>query len=451
MRRNQKGRNHRGRGAFLFAAAMIAASSMNFEGVFASEDSYYAAETEGTSPESAYISEDLAAAQEQAVEAARQQEALKEQEAGEAVQSFVNAVRALSDFSREDTKALLELEDEYNALSEEEKDQVSSETLALLKEAEEEVGACNRSDNGVSVEGSLPWYIQFFATLLPDEGKVSDNTWIVVPYEMELKDARTDEVYHLSEGESVTVTMPVPDTALRGQFVVYHKKSDGSVENIVPKIEGDMMSFEATSFSTYFVAGSSVVAGIGITTDFILPEESTEDETSSEEVESESTEGTEEVSEDQSTGQNGNSGNTSNTGQNGNSGSISSTEQNENNGNISNPEQNGNSSNSSGTENNGISGNTPDTENNTGSETSNQENTGSSDNTGSAPGAASSSETGSTQPQMSTDGTPQTDPSVPLQASPAQTGDETEILYLVILSVAAFLILSGSAVMKKRG
>ena len=464
MRRFNIGRSFRWRGAILGAAAVLSFWSGSYEGVIAAEDSAYmseailpvsadAGETEGVSPESAYISEADADAEEMAMEQADEQELLRESQAGEAVKSFADAVRAFSPQSREDAGKLLELENAYEALSEEEKEAVSSETMSMLREAEAKIGTYNRTDNDVSVSGNLPWYVQFSAKLLPDEGKVNDTTWIVVPYEMELRDLRTGEAYKLPEGESVTVTMPVPETFLRGNFVIYHYKSDGEVEMIVPDIQGDTMSFEATSFSRYSVAGSTVVAGIGITTDFNYPanteeseesSDSTEDteENSESDTETETTESTEESENAPGTEENGSTEPVSDTENTGNSGTTAGTENTGNNGTTPSTENTGNSGTTPSTENS--NGTVPGTEN-IGTVSNSENSNGQSDNS-----TNPSSGTNSTEPQTNAGETPQNAPSVPVQVSPAQTGDGTEILYLFMTGLTSFMVLSGSIVMKKK-
>ena len=124
--------------------------------------------------------------------------------------------------------------------------------------------AYNHTQLGVSVYGNLPWYVQF-RVKLTDVGKKEENGLkVLVPYELTLWNLYTDSVYTLPEGETVTVTMPVPDVEIDGEFTVFHYKADGSVETIKPVIHGNMMSFETSSFSPFSVAGSTLIAGIGI-------------------------------------------------------------------------------------------------------------------------------------------------------------------------------------------
>lgn len=452
MRMCRPGRSGIWKGIFLGAAVVLTVSNLSIEKT-------RAAGLERSNAEQAYISESDAALQEQSVAKAEEQEAIREQTAGDAVQDFVRAVREFTVQSRDDTQSLLALDQMYEKLNEEEKGQVSSETLTIWKEAQNQMAALNHKDQDVWVEGDIPWYVQFSAVMLADEGKINDSTWIVVPYEMELRDGRNGEVYKLSEGESVTVTMPVPNTLLRGKFVIYHYKSDGTVETIAPHIQGDTMSFEATSFSMYSVAGSSVVAGIGITTEFNFPDEGRESETSSNNNsdETESEDETEKSSKDQTTEKKEDPGKTSDTEK---SGNISGTENKGGSGNTPETDKIGKGENTPGTEKNSNYENVSSTEKKEDlgnvSQTGNSENTSSTEKTGNTDsmngksGTQPSAQVSGTRPQTNTDNTPQNDPSVQLAASPALTGDGTNALYLLVLGMAALLVLAESVVMKKK-
>ena len=113
--------------------------------------------------------------------------------------------------------------------------------------------------------GNIPWYVQLRATRLEIEEKQENGLQILVPYELKLWNLMTDEAYELPEGESAVVRLPVPDVEMEGEFSILHHKSDGSVETLIPTVKGDTMSFETSSFSVFSVAGSTVMAGIGVT------------------------------------------------------------------------------------------------------------------------------------------------------------------------------------------
>lgn len=182
----------------------------------------------------------------------------------EAVETVKNAIVALSIHSREDVRDLLPVSQAYDGLTEAEKEAIPAEVRQLLDSAKEMAAAYNHTQLGVSVYGNLPWYVQF-QVKLTDVGKKEENgKKVLVPYELSLWDLYANAAYTLPEGESVTVTMPVPDVEIDGEFTVFHYKSDGTVESIKPVMNGNRMSFETSSFSPFMVAGSTVITGIGI-------------------------------------------------------------------------------------------------------------------------------------------------------------------------------------------
>ncbi len=181
-----------------------------------------------------------------------------------AVETVTDAIIALNIHSREDVGSLLPVSQAYDGLTAAEKQAVPNHVRQLLESAKEMAAAYNHTQLGVSVYGNLPWYVQF-RVKLTDVGKKEENGLkVLVPYELTLWNLYTDSVYTLPEGETVTVTMPVPDVEIDGEFTVFHYKADGSVETIKPVIHGNMMSFETSSFSPFSVAGSTLIAGIGI-------------------------------------------------------------------------------------------------------------------------------------------------------------------------------------------
>ena len=181
-----------------------------------------------------------------------------------AVETVKEAIIALDIHSRKDVKKLLAVSQAYDGLTESEKEAIPTKVRRLLESAKEMAAAYNHTQLGVSVYGNLPWYVQFQVKLTDVGEKRENGLEILLPYELKLWNLYTDSVYTLPEGETVTVTMPVPDVEIDGEFTVFHYKSDGSVETIRPVINGNMMSFETGSFSPFSVAGSTVITGIGL-------------------------------------------------------------------------------------------------------------------------------------------------------------------------------------------
>lgn len=187
-----------------------------------------------------------------------------EQIRSEAVETVKNAIVALSIHSRKDVKGLLAVSQAFDGLTDAERAAIPEQVRQLLESAKQMAAAYNHTQRGVSVYGNIPWYVQFRVKLTDIGEKEEKGMQILVPYELKLWNLFTDSVYTLPEGESVTVTMPVPDVDIEGEFTVFHYHADGSVESIRPVINGNMMSFETSSFSPFSVAGSMMITGVGI-------------------------------------------------------------------------------------------------------------------------------------------------------------------------------------------
>lgn len=159
--------------------------------------------------------------------------------------------------SQSDVDAVVQASGAYEKLGEEAQAVVSGELLDKLYEAQSRVLGYNRVSLGVTVQGDLPWYIQFRASITEGQ-KIDDSTMrtLLESYEFKLWNLVTDSEYKLN-GKTVTVLMAAPavkDT----DIVIYHYLEDGTVEQIIPEIEGDQMSFVTSSFSPFSVIGVSV-------------------------------------------------------------------------------------------------------------------------------------------------------------------------------------------------
>lgn len=164
--------------------------------------------------------------------------------------------------SREDAAALVPLSVRYEALTAEQKAQLSDEAKVALDSAKLTAASCNHTDQGVTVSADLPWYTQLKVTVLDTAGETAeDGSTIIVPYEITLWDLYTDSVYDL-EGQTVTVGVPVPDVQVEGDLKVIHYLHDGSTETLYPTLDGGMLYFETASFSNFSLAGD-VIIGIG--------------------------------------------------------------------------------------------------------------------------------------------------------------------------------------------
>ncbi|WP_027296379.1 LPXTG cell wall anchor domain-containing protein [Robinsoniella sp. KNHs210] len=177
--------------------------------------------------------------------------------------TFNEMVYSLQVESREDISSAVEITKIYEALSEYEKSQVTEEAYNLMIQAQNTAGELNHAHNGVTVSGSLPWYVQFTAEI-NDSRDNGESGQIIVPYDLKLWDMYRNVAYVLEPGEKVTVTMPVPDADLSNGLTIYHYKADGTTEVLHPVINGETMSFETSSFSPFDVAGGTLLSGIGV-------------------------------------------------------------------------------------------------------------------------------------------------------------------------------------------
>ncbi|MDU7029334.1 LPXTG cell wall anchor domain-containing protein [Robinsoniella peoriensis] len=177
--------------------------------------------------------------------------------------TFNEMVYSLQVESREDISSAVEITKIYEALSEYEKSQVTEEAYNLMIQAQNTAGELNHAHNGVTVSGSLPWYVQFTAEI-NDSRDNGESGQIIVPYDLKLWDMYRNVAYVLEQGEKVTVSMPVPDADLSNGLTIYHYKADGTTEVLHPVINGETMSFETSSFSPFDVAGGTLLSGIGV-------------------------------------------------------------------------------------------------------------------------------------------------------------------------------------------
>lgn len=78
-----------------------------------------------------------------------------------------------------------------------------------------------------------------------------------------------DERRQLLDGDTATVTLPVPQGWYAGDVVVYYVADDGTLTdmNAVPGADGTTVSFMTTHFSTYVIAQKEHVHGFGEWTD----------------------------------------------------------------------------------------------------------------------------------------------------------------------------------------
>ncbi len=160
-------------------------------------------------------------------------------------------------------EAIIDATVSYQSLSEAQKGCLAQGTYEKLLSVQERAAIFNRQSNGVTIEGDIPWYVQFRVELRNEQEDTSvleayNVDTFITPYDMTLWDLMRDTEYKLN-GQQVKVTIPAPDKELYTQLVVVHYLDDGSVEYITPVYNEDgTMSFITTSFSPYNIAGTKI-------------------------------------------------------------------------------------------------------------------------------------------------------------------------------------------------
>lgn len=223
--------------------------------------------TPGTAPGTEPAVPEVTPGPENTVEPDIPQESLTEEEmaAAEEVENLIDYLPSDVD-SREVVEAIVDATRWYESLTQEQRDLFGEDTYKKLTAAQEKAAVYNRQCNGVTIEGDIPWYVQFQVELKNDKSDVSvlqekNVDTFISPYDMKLWDMMNDEEYRLN-GQQVRITVPAPDSNVYTQLVVVHYLEDGSVEYITPIYNNDgTISFVTTSFSPYNVAGSKVLVG----------------------------------------------------------------------------------------------------------------------------------------------------------------------------------------------
>lgn len=181
------------------------------------------------------------------------------------VKAFETAVLGLpQDADASEVMAqMLSLTREYESMTGIQKNAVGSDVLAKLEELQAQMAVYNHESNGVTVSGSIPWFVQLRVALGNDtDTYVPTGLETIVPYEMCLWNLLTDSEYVLGGGQKVTLSMAVPEAIhLYDGLTIVHYMDETHYEYIELQIVGDTLSFETASFSPFNIAGSTVLVG----------------------------------------------------------------------------------------------------------------------------------------------------------------------------------------------
>ena len=177
----------------------------------------------------------------------------------ETVTAIEEELNSLNVQSRSDSQALVTLYNRYNALTAAEKAGISQEAKDKLDEAVDKAGTYNHSDMNVIVTGDIPWYVQLQASSPEDAEQVTESGDLILSYDLTLWDLYTDSEYHLEEGQTVSVSVPLPNTDVSGSIRILHYKSDGTTEELETTQVGSRLYFETSSFSQFSLVTNTLV------------------------------------------------------------------------------------------------------------------------------------------------------------------------------------------------
>ena len=123
----------------------------------------------------------------------------------------------------------------------------------------DKAGTYNHSDMNVIVTGDIPWYVQLQASSPEDAEQVTESGDLILSYDLTLWDLYTDSEYHLEEGQTVSVSVPLPNTDVSGSIRILHYKSDGTTEELETTQVGSRLYFETSSFSQFSLVTNTLV------------------------------------------------------------------------------------------------------------------------------------------------------------------------------------------------
>ncbi|WP_223693998.1 lamin tail domain-containing protein [Leifsonia poae] len=159
----------------------------------------------------------------------------------------------------------------YQALTPEEKADVSAEALTALAARQQQAGVVNHRDNAHSATASgaaLPWYVRVTAAPLAstDAGYAAftaklGGARLLALYDISFADTLAGGGWEPGQGETVTISLSNTVVAGQSGVGIHHLKSDGSMETIQAKVSGGTVTFTGTSFSPYGITTAASTGG----------------------------------------------------------------------------------------------------------------------------------------------------------------------------------------------
>ena len=152
----------------------------------------------------------------------------------------------------------------FEALSETEQRKVSDEIKSTLTDQKDKIETAFHTNHSVSVS-EIPFYVELKADSISSDqplfrelSSAADEKQLVSLYDLFLFDHQSGSEYQLN-GNSVSLTMPLPNPAKYENLIILHKTDSGEIEKITPTISGKTLSFSLNSFSPVGVAASEIV------------------------------------------------------------------------------------------------------------------------------------------------------------------------------------------------
>ena len=124
----------------------------------------------------------------------------------------------------------------------------------------EAIAQQNHTCDGITVSGiDLPWYVQFRVSGGDDyQFTNEEDAAIFKSYEFERWDTQKNTEYKITDGEYISVTVPVKAGYT---YSIEDLLDNGAMETIIPSVDGDTMTFSTHSFSPFGIAGSKSLVG----------------------------------------------------------------------------------------------------------------------------------------------------------------------------------------------
>ena len=154
----------------------------------------------------------------------------------------------------------------FEALSETEQRKVSNDIKSTLIDQKDKIETVFHTNHSVSVS-RIPFYVELKADsissnhpLFQELSSAADEKQLISLYDLSLFDHQLGCEYQLN-GNSVSLTMPLPNPEKYQSPIILHKTNSGKIEKITPTISGQTLSFSLNSFSPVGVAVSQIAPG----------------------------------------------------------------------------------------------------------------------------------------------------------------------------------------------